>query len=450
MRAFHELTVTEAVLAIRTGSLSPVALTEALLKRVEALEPKLRAWVTLDRDGALQTARTREAEVTAGRILGPLHGVPVGIKDIYHVAGMVTTCGAGPFAHERPTADAATVERLRAAGAVILGKTTTTEFAYLDPAETRNPWNLEHTPGGSSSGSAAAVAARLVPAAFGTQTVGSVLRPAAYCGVVGLKPTHGRISCRGIIPLAWSLDHVGFLVRSVDDAALVFGVLAGYDPEDPQSINAPVPDYSAALAATGAPPRLGFLRDFFLEKASAEVAAHVEAVAAALALVGARVEEVKLPSSFEGLHAAGATVMRAEAAAYHTPRFEKHAAEYRPKISEVIELGQAVSAVEYLAAKAHLRRFRLEADRLAEGYDALLMPVAPAPAPKGLASTGDGSFCAPWSFSGLPAITIPSGLSPDGLPIGLQLASAAWSEPRLLAAARWCERALAFREVPIH
>jgi Asp-tRNA(Asn)/Glu-tRNA(Gln) amidotransferase A subunit family amidase len=248
----------------------------------------------------------------------------------------------------------------------------------------------------------------MVPLAFGTQTVGSVLRPAAYCGVVGLKPTHGRVSCRGIIPLAWSLDHVGFLVRSVDDAALVFGVLAGYDPEDPQSINAPVPDYSAALAATGAPPRLGFLRGFFLENASAEVAAHVEAVAATLARAGARVEEIKLPPSFEGLHAAGGTVMRAEAAAYHAPRFEKHAGEYRPRIREAIELGQAVSAVEYLAAKAHLRRFRLEADRLAQGYDALLMPVAPTPAPKGLASTGDGSFCAPWSFSGLPSITIPS------------------------------------------
>src|SRR5262245_41905343 len=210
----------EAALQIAKGALSPVDLVEACLGRIRSLDGTIVAWAYVDEAGARAAARERTAEAAAGRIRGPLHGVPVGIKDIIHVTDMPTTAGAKAWAHSRPTADAPVVRRLRAAGAIILGKTHTTEFAYRDPAPTRNPWNVGHTPGGSSAGSGVAVAARMVPVALGTQTVGSVLRPAAYCGVVGFKATHGFTPAEDVIPLAWSLDHVGVLARSVDDAAV--------------------------------------------------------------------------------------------------------------------------------------------------------------------------------------------------------------------------------------
>src|SRR2546426_5468390 len=220
------LGVREAAAAIRAGALSPVELVDACLARIRALDGGLKAWAHVDERGARATAREREAEAREGRLRGPLHGVPVGVKDIFDVAGLPTTGGARPFAHTRPSVDATAGTRPRAAGAIVLGKTVTTEFAYRDPAPTRNPWNLAHTPGGSSSGSAAAVAARMVPLALGSQTVGSVLRPAAYCGVVGFKPTHGLVPTAGVIPLAWSLDHVGVFTREVADAAAAFAVLA--------------------------------------------------------------------------------------------------------------------------------------------------------------------------------------------------------------------------------
>src|SRR5512143_2344732 len=228
------LSVVAAARRIAEGTLSPTALLEACLERISARDETVRAWVAVDETGARATARERTEEARAGRPRGPLHGIPVAIKDIFHVAGATTTCGAAAAFHTTATADAAAVARLRAAGAIVLGKAHTTEFAYFAPGPTRNPWNPAHTPGGSSSGSAAAVAARMVPLALGTQTVGSVLRPAAYCGVVGLKPTHGRISAAGVLALAASLDHVGVFARRVEDCALVLSLLAGADPADPR------------------------------------------------------------------------------------------------------------------------------------------------------------------------------------------------------------------------
>jgi len=446
MDPFHALTVSEAAAGIRSGRLSSLSLLEALLARIDALDPRLRAWVSVDKKGALETARQRAAEAQNGKFRGPLHGVPVGVKDIFHVAGMTTTAGAGAFAHERPTEDAESVARLRQAGAVILGKTKTTEFAYLDPADTRNPWNPEHTPGGSSSGSAAAVAARMVPLALGSQTVGSTLRPAGYCGVVGFKATYGRISCRGVLPLAWSLDHVGIFCRSVADAALVLQVLAGHDPGDPLSAREPTADY--AFLKPQRAPRLGMPRQFFLERASAEVTAHLEQVGEILARAGASVEEIKLPPSFQGIHEAGTRVMQVEAAAFHAERFAAHAAQYRPKIRALIEAGLKLSGVEYAVAQQQRWRFRTEMALLFDHVDALLMPVAGTPAPRGLESTGDPTFCAPWSFAGLPAISLPSGLARDGLPLAIQLVGGAFDEARLLAVARWCEAALGFSAAP--
>src|SRR5213593_4541215 len=265
-----ELGVRAAAAAVRSGEVTAAALVEACLDRIRAVDPAIKAWVHLDETGARAAARAADAAGRPGATLGVLHGVPIGVKDIIDVAGMPTTAGARAFAHTRPTRDATCVARLRAAGAIVLGKTHTTQFAYRDPAPTANPWNPAHTPGGSSSGSAAAVAARTVPVALGTQTIGSNVRPASYCGLVGLKPTLGRISTRGVMALSYTQDHVGLMTRSVEDMALGLLVTAGHDPGDPSSSRSPVPDYVAAIMRRR-PPRIGLMREFFFERATPEV-----------------------------------------------------------------------------------------------------------------------------------------------------------------------------------
>ena len=297
----YELTASDAARCIRQRELSPVVLVESLLHRIDRLEPQVQAWVTIDRAGALATARQLEEEVQRGSTRGPLHGVPIGVKDIYYTAGLKTTGGSRIYADFVPSYDATAVARLKQAGAIILGKTVTTEFATADPGPTRNPWNLAHTPGGSSSGSAAGVAARMIPAALGSQTGGSIQRPAAYCGVFGLKPTHGRVSAYGVFPVSWCLDHIGPLARSVADIALVLQVLAGHDPRDPASSHAPVPDYVQAVQRADRPPRVGLVRQFFLERADPELRQHTEGVAHRLAQAGASVEEIRLPDSFRAV-----------------------------------------------------------------------------------------------------------------------------------------------------
>ena len=419
-----------AATLIADRSLSAVDLLESCLARIAAREAEVHAWVRVDDAGARAVARERHAEARAGRLRGPLHGVPVGIKDIIHVAGLTTTCGAAPAFHVAATEDATAVARLRAAGAIILGKAHTTEFAYFEPGPTRNPWNTAHTPGGSSSGSAAAVAARMTPLALGTQTVGSVLRPAAYCGVVGFKGTHGLIPTEGVVPLAWSLDHVGVFARAVADAALTAGVLAG----------------RALAGAASRPPRLALAAEL-VDRATPETAAEVRAAADRFARAGATIEEVKLPASFAGVHAAGREVLEVEAAAYHEDLYRAHAAAYRPRTRELIAGGLARPAVAYARAQRARLAFREEVMPLLAAHDALLAPTAPAPAPEGLA-TGDPWFCAPWSFAGAPACSLPSGVSAAGLPHAVQLVAAAERDAELLVVAAWCERVLDFKRSP--
>jgi Asp-tRNA(Asn)/Glu-tRNA(Gln) amidotransferase A subunit family amidase len=425
------LGVAAAAGRIRDGALSPVALVEALLSRIKALEPRLEAWVHVDEAGARAAAVALEADARAGRIRGPLHGVPVGVKDIFHVAGLPTRAGSGPFAHSVPTVDATSVARLRAAGAIVLGKTHTTEFAFRDPAPTRNPWNREHTPGGSSSGSAAAVAARMAPMALGSQTVGSVLRPAAYCGVVGLKPTHGLIPADGVLPLAWSLDHVGVFSRSVADAALVLGVLA-----------ARAVDITAPRA-----PKLALATEL-VDRADAVTARQLRTAAAAFARAGATVSEVKLPVSFAGIHEAGQRVLEAEAGAYHEPTLAKYRSQYGASIAELADIGLKQSAAIYVRANRARAAFRDDVMPLLSEYDALLSPTAPGPAPAGLKWTGDASLCAPWSSAGTPSISLPSGVDDAGLPQAIQLVATAGAENRLLSVAVWCEQILGFSAAP--
>jgi aspartyl-tRNA(Asn)/glutamyl-tRNA(Gln) amidotransferase subunit A len=442
MPEVHELTAYDAAQRIRQRELSPVALVESLLQQIDRLEPKVQAWVTLDRSGALATAQQLEAEAQRGSTRGPLHGVPIGIKDIYWTAGLKTTCGSRIFTDHVPSYDATTVTRLKQAGAIILGKTVTTEFATADPGPTRNPWNLDHTPGGSSSGSAAGVAARMVPAAVGSQTGGSIQRPAAYCGVFGLKPTHGRVSNYGVFPVSWCLDHMGPLARTVTDVALILQVLAGHDPLDASSSRTPVPDYVQAVQRADRPPRLGLVRQFYLERADPELRAHTEGVAEQLARAGAAVEEVKLPDGFSTVLSAHRIIMHVEAAAVHAELFRKHAELYRPKLRATLETGALIPAMYYLQAQRIRHQFRQDMAQLFRRVDFLLAPAAPGPAPRDLTTTGDASFNSPSSFSGLPAITIPSGLGAAGLPFAVQFMGPAFAEDRLLGAARWCEATL--------
>jgi Asp-tRNA(Asn)/Glu-tRNA(Gln) amidotransferase A subunit family amidase len=428
----HALGATAAAARIREGALSPVALVEALFARIKSVESRVEAWVHLDETGARAVATELDAEVRRKQIRGALHGVPVGVKDIFHVAGMPTRAGSRVLSDEpNPAADATSVARLRAAGAIVLGKTHTTEFAFRDPAPTRNPWNREHTPGGSSSGSAAAVAARMIPLALGSQTVGSVLRPAAYCGVVGLKPTHGLVPADGVIPLAWSLDHVGVFARSVADAALVLTVLA---------------DRAVAIEPVRA-PRLAVASEL-VERADADVAAQVSAAVAAFARAGASIAQVKLPASFAGLHEAGQRVLEAEAAAYHEPALGRRRADFGASIRELAEIGLAQPAPVYVRANRARLAFRADVMPLLAGYDALISPTAPATAPAGLKWTGDASLCAPWSSAGTPSISLPSGVDRNGLPHAVQLTAAAGAETRLLSVASWCETVLAFSATP--
>jgi amidase len=437
-------TATEIAAAVRSGALSPADAVSQALARIDAVEDEIHAWVELDRAGAL-----RQAEALAQRDVSrlPLAGVPVGIKDIVDVAGLPTRLGAPPFAHYTPDRDATAVARLREAGAIILGKTHTTEFAYLDPAPTRNPWDRDHTPGGSSSGSAASVGARTIPFAIGSQTVGSVLRPAAYCGIVGLKPTYGLISYAGTAALAMSFDHLGVLADNVTDAALALGVLAGPDATDPASITAPAADYVAAAAAAAA-PRLGLIRSYYLGHAGAEVEAHLDAVADRLRAAGATVTDAEMPGDAAAIRRAGDAIMKYEAAQAHEALYHHNKDEYRPSIKTLVEDGRATSRDDYLAARDAMSAIRNAIIETLQGYDALLLPVAPATAPAGLESTGNGIFCAPASFTGLPAISLPSAVGAGGLPLAVQLMSAPLTEATLLSAATWLEATLSFNAKP--
>src|SRR6266705_2945302 len=400
--SLHELAAVDAARAIRETVLSPVDLVEALLSRIDAVDDRVHAWALVDRDGARAAARRAADEAARGVFRGPLHGVPFGAKDIFYSAGLLTEGGSKVMAGFVPEYDATAVARLKAAGAILLGKLHTTEFATSDPAPTRNPWNLACTPGGSSSGSAAAVAARMIPLSLGTQTIGSNVRPASYCGLVGLKPTFGRIGTRGVMALSYTQDHVGLMARSVEDAALGLSIVAGHDPDDPSSSRAPVPDYLAALTRRRA-PRVGVLREFF-------------------ARAGAAVEEAKLPPTFQVAHAAAYVITRSDTASIHAERFAQKADLYRPAIRSSIEMGMLIPGDLYVRALRIRSQFRRELQPLLDRYDELLTPTTPAPAPEGMA-TGDPQFQIAWSLSGLPSITVPCGLTTSGLPLGIQLVS---------------------------
>ena len=438
----YELTIADAAVEIRGRRLSCVELMESLLSRALALEPRLKVWVTLDPDAAMAEARRRHAELEMGTARGPLHGIPVGIKDIYYTRGVRTTACSRIYADFVPTFDATAIARLRRAGAIVMGKTVTTEFACFDPPPTRNPWNPAHTPGGSSSGSAVGTAARMFPAALGSQTAGSVLRPASYNGVVGLKPTFGRISRYGVIPVAWSVDTMGTFTRTVEDAAILLSALAGHDANDDASASDPVPDYRNALESGHQVPRIGLMGGIFHDRAEPQVRQHVEAVARKLVEAGATVDEVSGAFDFDALLAAHRVVMAVEAASLHERDFDARPDDYGPGVRSLIETGMLTPAVTYVQAQRVQRGFRRDMEGAIAPFDVILTPSTTSSAPRDLSTTGDPVFQTPWTTCGFPALTLPSGLSDAGLPLGIQLASAPFAEERLLSAARWCERVL--------
>ena len=447
MAEIHELSAAELARQIRDRKITPVEVAQTFLERIDALEPSLDAWVRVDRETVLSDAQQRQAELESGAATGPLHGVPIGIKDIYHMAGIPTTAGSKVYANYVPGETAVTIDLLRKAGAIMLGKTVTTEFACLDPSHTKNPWNPAHTPGGSSSGSAVSVAARMCPIAMGSQTVGSVLRPASYNGIVGLKPTYGRVSRRGVVPVSWSLDTVGWMGRTVEDMALLLQVMAGPDELDPVASKLPAGDYLSDLESAKT-PKIGLITSFFMEESDQETQQMTRAILDQLKSAGASVVDVTLPESFDTAFQDQLMIMGVEAAAFHKPMYEKQAADYRPKLREMLRQGLETDAVTY--TKALERRLRFSADMrvLAEQADVLLTPSTPTAPLADLTNTGDTRFQGPWTSCGLPTITLPTGLAKSGLPMGIQLIASPFEEVRLLAIARWCEKIIDVQLAP--
>jgi aspartyl-tRNA(Asn)/glutamyl-tRNA(Gln) amidotransferase subunit A len=427
----ENLSLLDAASAIRSGVLSPVEYASALFARMDQIEPGIQAWTTVDRDAVLSEARRCEAEARTGQFRGPLHGVPVGIKDIFLTKGLRTTMGSRLFGDYIPEHDARAVTRLKRAGAIVLGKTVTTLFANLDPGPTRNPWNPEHTPGGSSSGSAAAVAARMCPAAIGSQTVGSVGRPAAFCGVASLVPPQRRISLKNVFPLAWSLDHVGIFARCAADLELMRNVMG---------------ESQVAQPASRHKFRIGVVREFFYEHATAEARSLSDRLAEALGSSGFHIDEARLPPIFGRHQEILRTILQSETATIHRRRFAESPEAYGPKIRSLIEAGLAVQAVDYVHAQRMRRQYQHDMAKLFANFDVLMTPPAPGTAPEGIGSTGDPVMNGPWTLTDFPTMTLPHTLGSNGLPIGVQLT--ALHEGLLQETGKAIEAVIAFKAQP--
>jgi aspartyl-tRNA(Asn)/glutamyl-tRNA(Gln) amidotransferase subunit A len=405
------------------------------IDRIAAREEEIHAFAFLAQDDARQRAVALDELPQSTKKVLPLFGVPIAIKDVVHVAGMPTSAGSAILEGFEPEQDAECVRMLRDAGAILLGKTATSEFAFLDPAKTRNPRNLMHTPGGSSSGSAAAVAADFCPAAIGTQTFGSIIRPASYCGVIGFKPTCGAISRDGVIPVSWTLDHVGILSRSVTLAARLADTLfaADYPGERPHALRK---SGRRRLGDASEKNLVGIPDRYFGENIDGTVREGYERAVDALESAGARIRPIRLPPLFEPAVAAAGIILRVEAAAFHRKWFPERSADYGPRLRCLIESGNSVSSVEYLKARQIRQAARKQMRVVWKEVDFLATPSTPSVAPAGIDSTGDPVFNTPFSVLGNPAITMPSAYSSGtGLPAGLQLIAPVWADAALLGLA---------------
>ena len=430
----YELSLAEASSKIRDGVLSPLDLAESLLDRIDEIEPLLEAWVTVNGDQVKRDAEESIRKLRKGVQRSGIHGIPVGVKDIYFTNGMKTTMGSPIYSNFVPTVDADILTTMKEAGGIVLGKTETTEFALHDPAPTRNPWDTRHTPGGSSSGSAAAVASGMCQVAFGSQTGGSVIRPASYCGIVGIKPTYDLLSRGNVFPLSWSLDHIGYMTRTTQDAHIMLEALTGIEKELLPRVNA---------------PKVGLLAGYFKENATEEVWQGFEKTVAKIWGEGANVEMAILPESFNLAPDVHRVIMSVETAAVHEDMFKTRGDEYRSYMRGFIASGLLVPATAYLRAQRLRGQIILDMRNLIERFDCVICPSATDSAPEGLEWTGSPAFNSPWSLTGFPSITVPSSLTENGLPLGLQIIGTPYSEWELLRIAAWCEDKLGFGTRPI-
>jgi aspartyl-tRNA(Asn)/glutamyl-tRNA(Gln) amidotransferase subunit A len=457
-----ELEISALAALLRGRQVSPVELTEAYLERIERLDPSLSSYIRVMPDQARAAARQAEQEIGEGRWRGPLHGVPLGVKDLFDVAGVPTTMGSIILRDNVPEADATVVSRLKAAGAVILGKHNLHEFAFGITSENphfgavHNPWSLDRVPGGSSGGTAAAVAAGLCAGGLGSDTGASIRAPASFCGVVGLKPTYGRVSRTGALPLAWSLDHVGPLARSVADCAILLQAIAGYDARDQASATNPVPDFSADLERGLAGLRVGVPREYFFDIVEPDVERLVREAVGTLERLGARVDEVSLPH-VRHAQVAGNVIMSSEAAAWHCTWLRERPHDYGPDVLRRIRGGLLVHATEYLHSQQMRALIQQDFAHAFERADVVVSPTVPLVAPPiGRTFEPGGPLnvapravanrtTVPCNLTGMPAISVPCGFA-QGLPVGLQIMGAAFAEPVVLRVAAAYEAASEWRQ----
>jgi len=429
------LTLQEASVLLRRKTASPVDLTQACLERIETYNPELNAFITVTKDEAIETARTMEVEQHQGKWRGPLHGIPIALKDNIDTAGIRTTAASELFKYRVPTEDAEVVRRLKNAGAILLGKTNLHEFAYGGTSSVsyfgpvHNPWALDKIPGGSSGGSAAATAAALCFGSLGTDTGGSIRIPACYCGIVGFKPTYGRVSNRGVVPLSWTLDHVGPLCKTVQDAALMLGVIAGYDELDPASADTPVPDYGSAFKTPLSKLRLGMPRAPFFDAVDPEIANAVSAAVEVLGKLASTVGEISLPSLGIPLDEIYTRVRGVEAYTYR---------------QRMIENALAVKTTAYAEARRQVTVLRRAIQKTFTSVDLLITPTLPT-TPVAIAQGANPTAVSirntsPFNVLGLPAISLPCGFTTAGLPIGLQIVGAPFAESTVLTLASAYER----------
>lgn len=456
----HYLTMREAGQLLQQGQLSPVELTRAFLDRIERLDSTLLAYITVLPEQALAAARVAEAEILHGNYRGPLHGIPIALKDLYDTKGIRTTASSRVMANRIPTADATVVTRLAAAGTILLGKLAMHEFALGGPDPTcgfplaRNPWNLDHIPGGSSSGSGTGIAAGLCMGTLGSCTGGSIRGPASYCSIVGLKPTYGRVSRYGVVPLSWTLDHCGPMTWTVEDTAFMLQAIAGHDPKDPTSSHAPVPDYSAALREDIKGLTIGVPRHFFFAddpRIDRDTLTVVDTALQTLAALGACVEEITIPS----LQHAGAmqpVIMLSEAFTYHERPLRRTPELFGDMVRARFRMGGLFTSADYVQAQRVRAVLKRECAAALQKVDLIASPTMSTPAPPfagmdAMTTARRISFTGPYNLTGMPAISVPCGFTPEGLPVGLQLAGKPFDEPTVLRAAytyqqhaRWFEK----------
>ena len=440
-----ELNLSEVAELIEQRKISPVEITEAYLERIEQVDGKLNSFITLTAESALEDARRAEQEILGGQYRGSLHGIPIALKDLYETQGVRTTAGSRFFSDYIPERDGAVVQRLKAAGSVMLGKLNMHEIAlgitndnpHYGPC--RNPWDLERSPGGSSGGSGAALAARLCLGSMGTDTGGSIRIPSALCGVVGLKPTFGRVSLQGVIPLSWNLDHAGPMARSVRDVAILLQLVTGYDPKDPGSVDVPVEDYLGGLGDGVKGWRIALASDEFFVRGETEVLDAVQVAAGIFSDLDARVEAIDVPEGYQAGLANG-LMTTSDAAAFYQERLQTRPQDFGTDILQRLQMGAAFTSTEYILARRTQTQLRRRFELFFDEFDLLITPTTPISAPP---ITGPDAveqakiltrFTAPFNLTGLPALSLPCGFTRTGLPIGLQIVGPFWGEERILQA----------------